>query len=346
MSHAVSVVDSDIRFACEPGESLLDAAERAGFEMPYSCRKGVCGNCRGKIESGQLASLGAAPGLTELERESGYVLYCRSTPVCDVAIRPLEIKPVDKSLRKRIKAKVYRIERVADDVTLLRLRFPAGVRAKFRAGQYLQVILEDGQRREFSMANAPAISDEAHLHVRHVQGGHFTGSVLPGLQTGQTLELELPFGDFFLREESQAPIVFIATGTGFAPVAAMIEDMWKRKVERPFVLYWGARTARHLYAMDTVHKWRTAHPALQFVPVLSEAPEGEPGVRRGLVHEAVLEDFPSLAGAQVYACGSPAMTRAARETFVALGGLRVENFFCDAFVSGPAEAQTLTGAIG
>lgn len=336
MSTEVSVADSDIRFVCEPGESLLDAAERAGLQMPYSCRKGVCGNCRGGVVSGQFASLGASPGLTASERENGYALYCRITPVDALTIKPTEIQRAEPPLRKRVKAKIYRIERLAEEVTLLRLRFPAGVRVKFRAGQYLQVILEDGQRREFSLANPPAISDEAHLHVRHVVGGQFTGSVLPGLQAGQTLELELPFGDFFLREESAAPIVFVATGTGFAPIAAMIEDMWKRGVERPFVLYLGARTLRHLYAMDTVRKWRNAHPALQFVPVLSET-DGEPGYRQGRVHEAILEDFPSLADRQVYACGSPAMTRAARAAFVVRGGLREENFFCDAFVSGPAE---------
>lgn len=340
MTIDVAVADSDYRFACEPGESLLDAAERAGFEMPYSCRKGICGNCRGKIESGEVRRLGTDAGLTEAERNNGYILYCRSTPVGDVVIRPVEIKRAEPSSRKKIKAKVYRIERVADDVTLLRLRFPAGVRAKFRAGQYLQVILPDGERREFSMANPPALSDEAHLHIRHVDGGYFTGKVLPTLQTGQQLEVELPFGDFHLREDNAKPIVFVATGTGFAPIASIIEDMWRRKIDRPFKLYWGGRSARHLYAMETVRKWQAAHPSLEVVPVLSDAPAGKlEGARSGLVHDAVLQDFPSLAGMQVYACGAPAMTRAARASFTAQAGLAEEDFFSDAFVSGPVEAQ-------
>jgi NAD(P)H-flavin reductase/ferredoxin len=340
MSFDVAVADSTYRFACEPGESLLDAAERGGFEMPYSCRKGICGNCRGKIETGEVRRMGSDSGLTQDEREHGYVLYCRSTPVGDLTIRPVEIKPAQPNARKVIKAKVYRIERAADDVTLLRLRFPAGMRAKFRAGQYLQIILADGQRREFSMANPPGISDEAHLHIRHVENGFFTAGVLPGLQPGQVLEVEVPFGDFYLREDGAKPLVFIATGTGFAPIASIVEDLWRRQIERPFSLYWGGRTWKHLYAIETVRKWMAAHPQVTFVPVLSHTPSQElDGARAGLVHEAVLADFPSLAGVQVYACGSPAMTRAARQTFTSQAGLAEEDFFSDAFVSGPVEAQ-------
>lgn len=331
MTWDVTVAGTPHRFPCEAGESLLDAAERAGFELPYSCRKGVCGNCEGGLDSGEVVVAGAA-----CTAAGQGILYCRAMPSSDVTIRPSSIRPADRSARKRVLARIHRIDRLADDVTLLRLRFPAGVRVRFRAGQYLQVVLRDGQRRQFSMANPPGISDEAHLHIRHVPGGHFTGAILPGLERGQSLEIELPFGDFHWREEHEGPIVFVATGTGFAPMASIIEDMLKRKVERPLSLYWGGRTPRHLYALETVAAWRARHAGLRFVPVLSDEPAGAlDGARAGMVHRAVLEDFPDLSTAHVYACGSPAMIAAARSEFAAHAGLPPAHFFSDAFVVGP-----------
>jgi len=331
MTWDVTVAGTPHRFPCEAGESLLDAAERAGFELPYSCRKGVCGNCEGGLDSGEVVVAGAA-----FTAAGQGILYCRATPSSDVTIRPSSIRPADRSARKRVLARIHRIDRLADDVTLLRLRFPAGVRVRFRAGQYLQVVLRDGQRRQFSMANPPGISDEAHLHIRHVPGGYFTGTVLPALERGQSLEVELPFGDFHWREEHQGPIVFVATGTGFAPMASIIEDMLKRRIERPLSLYWGGRTLRHLYALETVAAWRARHAGLRFVPVLSDEPAGTlDGARTGMVHHAVLEDFPDLSSAHVYACGSPAMIAAARGEFAERAGLPSAQFFSDAFVVGP-----------
>ena len=340
MSFMVSVADTAHRYACEADESLLDAAQRAGLELPYSCRKGVCGNCRGRVEHGDVVASGGEKGLSAEERAQGDVLFCRTHPRSDLVIRPTAIRAIDPASRKRIHAKVYRVEHLSDDVSLLRLRFPAGVRARFRAGQYLQVILADGERREFSMANPPAMSDEAHLHIRHVPGGRFTEGMLPSLKAGDMLEVELAFGDFTLRDGDAWPIVFVATGTGLAPVASMLEDLWRRKIDRAVELYWGGRTLRHLYALDMVRKWQASHPSLRVVTVLSESRDGAPeGTRSGLVHEAVLQDHPDLSGVQVYACGSPAMTRAAREAFVGQAHLPPRHFFSDAFVSGPVEAQ-------
>jgi len=332
MTWQVTVAGTNHRFPCDTGESLLDAAQRAGLELPYSCRKGVCGNCAGGLESGRVIAAGTVCAAPD-ER----ILYCRSTPSSDVTIRPLSIRLADKSARKRLHAKVHRIDRLAEDVTLLRLRFPAGVRIRFRAGQYLHVLLDDGGRRQFSMANPPGISDEAHLHIRHVPGGYFTGTVLPRLERGQQLEVELPFGDFHWREGHEGPLIFVATGTGFAPIASIVEDMFRRNMARPFSFYWGGRSLRHLYALEMVDAWRARHAGLRFVPVVSHE-VGAIGGRSGMVHHAVLADFPDLSGAHVYACGSPAMIAAAREEFVQRAGLPPAHFFSDAFVAGPGTA--------
>jgi len=281
--------------------------------MPYSCRRGACESCRAPVVAGEFT------GPTAF---GGDALLCQAHPRSDLEIAPREIRRLDPSARKLVKAKVYRLERPAADVAVLQLRFPAGVRVKFRAGQYLEVLLADGSRRAFSMANPPQQSDGALLHVRILPGGAFSDQALGALKSGDTIEVELPFGDFHLRE-SDKPAILLAGGTGFAPMKAIVEDAMKRNLGRELALYWGARTRTGLYAEALVRKW-----PLKFVPVLSEeAWEG----RTGLVHAAVLQDFPSLAGYEVYACGAPAMIDAARRAFVTERALPPSAFYCDPF---------------
>jgi NAD(P)H-flavin reductase/ferredoxin len=337
MSYTIRVAGSEIAFGCGPETTILDAAQAAGYAMPYSCRSGVCGSCKGRVAAGQVAVTRALDGVSAAERNAGYTLLCQAKPRSDLEIVPRQIERVDPNARKLVNAKVYRVERPADDVAVLQLRFPAGTRVKFKAGQYLQVVLDDGERRSFSMANPPQQSDGAQLHVRVVPGGRFSEQVLPGLSPGKALRVELPHGDFFLREASSRPAVFVASGTGFAPIKSILEDAFRRGVDREMVLYWGARKARDLYLAELPAKWAAERPKFRFVPVLSEADpaDGWTG-RAGFVHKAVMEDFPTLAGHEVYACGVPAMINAARRDFEAERGLPPEDFHCDAFVT-PAD---------
>jgi CDP-4-dehydro-6-deoxyglucose reductase len=321
----ISVADSDITFPCAAGETVLDAAERAGYAVPYSCRKGVCASCEGRLVAGEGCSTVQGVVAAPAER----ALLCCLRPDTDLTIAPRRIEKCAPIARKTLEASVYRITQPVGDVSILQLRLPVGVRAKFGAGQYLQIELEDGTRRNYSMANAPHENDSVQLHVRHVAGGRFSEGVLGRLAKGDRLRIELPFGEFTLREGSNRPAVLLATGTGFAPVKSIVEDAIKRKLERPLHLYWGARRAEDLYLAALVQKWHDSG-RVKFVPVLSEADEAWTG-RRGFVHEAVLEDFGSLAGYEVYACGNPSMTSAARDTFVKMG-LPEDDFFSDAFV--------------
>lgn len=339
MSFQIQIASTDYEFACEPHEAVLDAAQRAGLELPYSCKKGICGNCRGKIAQGSVQMHGATQGLSASEREAGFVLYCRARPLSNLVLEPVEVRRAEPGMRKKVQARVYSLTQAADDVTVMQLRFPAGVRAKFRAGQYLHVLFGDGERRSFSLANPPGASDGALLHIRHVPQGRFTGEVLPHLAVGQSLEVELPFGDFYLREDNAKPIIFVASGTGFAPIQSIVEHMMAKNIARPLALYWGGREKSSLYALERIAKWKLRRPDLRFVPVLSEpaAADAWDG-RTGFVHEAVMADYPTLSDVQVYACGAPAMTRAAREDFTARRGLPEEAFFSDAFVPGPAVA--------
>jgi NAD(P)H-flavin reductase/ferredoxin len=327
MTFTVTVPGTKFRFPCEPNESVLDAARRAGLEIPYSCRKGVCGTCKGKVLSGEVRAY-AGDALSPSERAEGLALFCNARPRSDLEIKPRTISWIDPFARKTVTARVFRLTRLADDVMFVHLRFPAGVRVRFKAGQHLNLILPNGERRDFSMANPPSESDGAQLHIRHVPGGAFTSSVFNELRRGDRLQVETPFGDFTLRDSAK-PILFVGGSTGFAPIASMIADAMARGIDRDMTLYWGARRASGLYS-EQPRKWQAQLPRFRYVPVISEEPA--PGIRRGLVHQAVLEDHPSLAGFQAYVCGVPVMTQAARRDFVA-AGLPEHEFFADAFVT-------------
>jgi NAD(P)H-flavin reductase len=327
MTFNISVADGEYRFPCEQNESVLDAAQRAGLEIPFSCRKGVCGTCKGQVVSGEVRAF-AGDALGPAERAEGLALFCNARPRSDLVIKPRSIAKADPFARKTTTARVFRLQRLADDVMLVHLRFPAGIRVRFKAGQHLNLILDNGERRDFSMANPPRESDGAQLHIRHVPGGAFTGYVFEKLSRGDRLRVEIPFGDFTLRDSAK-PILFVAGSTGFAPIASIIQDMAIKGIDREMTLYWGARQKSGLYS-ELPAKWAARNPRFRYVPVLSDVPS--PGIRHNLVHRAVLEDHPSLERFQAYVCGVPVMTQAAQREFLA-AGLPESEFFADAFVT-------------
>ena len=328
MAFTVSVSGKDIKFPCEPNETVLDAAQRAGYELPYSCRKGVCGTCKGQIVAGEVRAY-AGDALSPQEQAERQVLYCQTRPRSDLEIVPKSIAKADPFARKTLTARVFRLVRMADDVMLVHLRYPAGQRVRFKAGQYVSVLLDNGERRDFSMANSPEESDGVQLHVRHVQGGAFTTYVFEQLKRGDHLSIEAPHGGFTLRE-SDKPILFVAGSTGFAPIKSMIEDAFNKGIGREMTLYWGARQRSGLYLASLPEKWAAEHKRFRYIPVISDVVE--PGMRHGLVHQAVLEDHPSLANFQAYVCGVSALCRAARKDFRA-AGLPVREFFIDTFTT-------------
>ena len=344
MTFEISIEDADINFSCNEGETILVAAERAGYIMPYSCRKGVCSSCEGWLSKGSVRQRSK-----EIAGPAGRVLFCTANPTSDLVVRPRRIQRHDPLARKKISARVFRVSRPADDVAVLQLRFPASIRAKFKAGQYLRIKMPDGDERSFSMANAPQESDGVQLHIRHVPGGAFSERVLASLQLNDKLEIEVPFGDFHVREDDQAKFVFVATGTGFAPLKSIIDDMIRRRTSREVCFYWGGRRRADLYLAETCETWARRHPWFTFIPVLSE-PDPDWKGRRGLVHTAVLDDIPDLADWHAYACGNPMMIEAARNDFVALGRLPEDHFYADAFVpsgrSDNADLETTLASTG
>ena len=339
MGFSITVQPSRHAFTAEAGETVLEAALRQGLLMPYGCRTGACGACRGKVLSGQVDHGKAQTAtLSEEDRAAGYALFCCATAQSDLSIECREIRSSLELPIKTLPAKVSKLERLASDVMLIELKLPATERLQFLAGQYIEILLKDGRRRAFSLANAPHADAFLQLHVRLVPGGQFTGHVFDGMKEKDLLRFSGPHGSFFLREDSAKPIVMVASGTGFAPLKAMVEHAIAEQSSkspqssRPISLYWGGRCRADLYLFELAERWAREWPSFRFVPVLSEATEADAwSGRTGLVHAAVMQDHPDLSGFQVYACGAPVMVAAARCDFSAQCRLPENEFFSDSF---------------
>jgi CDP-4-dehydro-6-deoxyglucose reductase len=335
MSHQVTIQPSGNVFPVPEGDTILAAGLNAGFHLPYGCRNGACGSCKGKLVAGSIDyGKYQHTALSEDERAASYALFCVAKPLTDVTIESREIGAVKDIVVKKLPCRVHKLERVTDDVMVLHLKLPANERLQFLAGQYIEFILKDGSRRSFSMANAPHDDEFLQLHVRHVAGGAFTDHVFKTMKERDILRFEGPLGSFFLHE-SEKPIVFVASGTGFAPIKAIIESAFKKEIDRPMTLYWGARRPKDLYLDDLARRWAAERPQqLKYVPVISDSlPEDAWTGRSGFVHRAVMEDFADLSGVQVYACGVPIMVDSARRDFTHERKLPIDEFFADSFTT-------------
>jgi CDP-4-dehydro-6-deoxyglucose reductase, E3 len=340
--HKVTVQPSGHSFDVEEGESVLAAALRQDLVLPYGCRNGACGSCKGKILEGRVDyGVYQRKALTEEERAQGKALFCQARALTDLVVEARTIGAAKDIQIKTLPCRVQKMERLADDVMVLSLKLPANERLQFLAGQYIEFLLKDGSRRSFSMGNAPHDDELIQLHVRHVVGGQFTDHVFGKMKERDILRFEGPLGTFFLREDSDKPIVFVASGTGFAPIKSIIEHAFHKGIARPMVLYWGGRRPKDLYMNALAAAWAREHAAqFRYVPVISEArPEDAWSGRTGFVHRAVMEDFQDLSGHQVYACGVPVMVDAAKRDFTAQCRLPEEEFFADSFTTQADLAQ-------
>lgn len=341
MNFTVTVQPSGRQFEVARDEVMLPAAIRQGIGLPYGCKDGACGSCKSRLLEGRVIH-GAhqLKALSAEEEAAGLILSCCATPQTDCIIESRQVTAADQFPVLKMPTRVMSIQRPAADVAVLKLQLPANQSFQYHAGQYVEFILRDGARRSYSMAGAPELAQGVmELHIRHMPGGRFTDHVFGAMKEKEILRMEGPFGTFFLREDSARPVVMLASGTGFAPIKALIEHMEAKGLTRPTVLYWGARQAADLYLRDWAEAAAVRLPWLRFVPVLSE-PDADWSGRTGLVHQAVMADLPDLSGHQVYACGAPVMVQSAQRDFVAACGLPEEEFFADAFTS---EADKVAG---
>jgi CDP-4-dehydro-6-deoxyglucose reductase len=335
MTFQVKLAPSGHEFECEEGETLLNAALRHGIGLPYGCKSGSCASCKGRVLEGSVQhNPHQERALPPDELARRYALYCCAVPTSDLTIEAREVDGLTDYPVKKLPTRVAKIERLSADVIALHLQLPAVETFRYRAGQYIEFLLKDGKRRSYSMASAPQQEPTVSLHIRHLPGGLFTDRVFKEMKEREILRFEGPLGSFFLREDSDKPMVLLASGTGFAPIKAMVEDIIAKGIQRPMRLYWGGRRPQDLYMDALARQWAQELPDFTYVPVLSDAlpADGWSG-RSGLVHQAVMADLPDLSGWQVYACGAPRMVDAARQDFSALCHLPGDEFYADAFIT-------------
>ena len=337
MPHRVTLKPSGHSFEVPDDKTVLQAGLDAGYELPYSCREGVCRTCRGTVSEGTVDYGHVSPRyLSEEDKAKGYALLCQAKPLADLVVEVRELAGLHGIRPKMLPARVERLERAAPDVAILGVKLPANASFKFVAGQYVDFLLKDGKRRSYSIANPPNDAGVGALefHIRETPGGLFTQQVFGALKVRDLLRFEGPLGTFYLREDSDKPIVMVASGTGFAPIKAICEYAFGKGIEarRPITLYWGCRAKRDLYMLDVPRSWQ--RPGFKFVPVLSDpTTECQWTECTGFVHRQVMADFPDMAGVQVYACGAPVMVEAARRDFSAQCRLPAEEFYADSFIT-------------
>ena len=338
MPFTVTVQPSGRSFQVQRDEPILRAAILQGVGLPYGCKDGACGSCKCRLLEGHVIH-GAhqRKALSVEEEDAGYILTCCAAPQSDVLIEARNILGAGEFVPRKMPARVANIARPAPDVAILRLQLPANSAMQYHAGQYVDFILNGGIRRSYSIANAPHAQGDAagiDLHIRHMPGGRFTEHVFGAMKEKEIVRLEGPYGSFYLREDSTKPIVLLASGTGFAPIKAILERLEFMVSGRPAALYWGCRCKTDLYLNDWAQQAASRMPQLRYIPVLSEARREDHWFgRTGLVHQAVMADLPDLAGYQVYACGAPAMVEAAQRDLVERCGLPENEFYADAFTS-------------
>lgn len=332
MSYRVKIQNSGHEFEVRDGESVLDAALRNRITLPYGCRDGACGSCAGTIVSGDVAYLdGLPPALDSPGKQTGKALFCQAHPQSDLVVSVREIDAADNLPVRRLPCRVAKLEQLTHDVMLVLLKLPPVERMQFYAGQYIDILTKDGQRRAFSIANAPHDDEFVELHIRKVPGGKFTDRVFHELQPRAMLRIEGPLGSFYLREDSDRPVILMGGGTGYAPLKGILEHAFEIGFAHPMHLFWGVRGMRDLYLQDRIREWESSFPNFTYTPVLSEPDAGE--VWRGetgLVGDAVIRKYRDLSRHDIYMSGPPAMIESARLSFLA-HGMSDDRAFSDAF---------------
>ena len=319
-------------FLTEDKETILAAALRNGIVLPYSCRNGACGTCKGKLLSGTVDyGVYEERALSNEEKAAGKALFCQALPMEDVVIEARELTVGKDIVIKILPCRVVNTNKLAHDVMGLQLKLPQNQHLNYLAGQYIDILLPGGKRRSFSLARPPQNDEFLELQIRHVRGGRFTGHVFDTLKEKDLLRFQGPFGIFYLREDSHLPIILMAGGTGFSPIKAIIEHAFATNITRPMHLFWGVRAKRDLYMHKLAREWVQAHANFRYTPVLSESrAEDQWQGRIGWVHEAVVQDYPDLSRHEIYAAGPPPMIVAGRTLFLS-HGLDPEHFYSDSF---------------
>jgi CDP-4-dehydro-6-deoxyglucose reductase len=347
MNYKVTIQPADVTYECNSNESILNAGLAKGFFLPFSCRSGVCGTCKGKVLKGDIDFGVVHPNyLSDEERAQGIALFCQAIPISDIEVQIDDFSPEVGAPPRFAPCRILEVNKLTHDVAIVRVGLHMNEPLMFKAGQYIEFVRKDGSRRSYSIATLPNANGvrQIELHIRHLEGGSFTDRIFNGqMEVGEIHKIELPLGSFYLRNSDSAPLILLATGTGFSPIKSMILDFINRSDSRELYFYWGGRTKLDLYMHQLCLEWARDHPNIHYIPVLSdESATSDWSGRRGLVHRAVADDFPDLSGHRVYACGNPAMIDASRVEFTGQHNLNKNSFYADSFLSQKEKSQTKT----
>lgn len=332
MAYTVKLESTGHTIEVAPEQTILDAALHQGVDLPYGCRHGACGKCKGRIVSGEV-DYGdyQEHALPEPEKRAGMVLLCQAKPLSDLVLEGAELEDGRQPEVRRLPARVHDSRKLTHDIMEVRLKLPEQERLQYLPGQYIEVVLSDGRRRAFSLANSPIDDHYLTLHIRHVPGGAFTGHVFEDLKKGEIWTIEGPLGQFYLRH-SERPAVLVAGGTGLAPIRAILEKAFEEGEQRPLRLFFGVRSSADLYGLEELELWAAEHDNFHYTVALSDPAEGDErlGYEQGYVHEVLPTLGDDLTGWEGYLAGPPPMVEAARHTLISLG-VEKDALFADAF---------------
>lgn len=333
MSFSIIIRPSNNRFTAKTSKSILESAVNSDIYIPHGCKSGNCTRCKCKVLSGLFETKNCLGEVTLNENGIADMLACRAYPLSDMVI---ECHAISHS--KKYKGKIIAIERVTNNVISLDLKLLNNGPFMFKEGQYIDIVFDNSNRRSYSISNAPRINNTLNFHIRHLPGGYFTDKLFGydpkvKFQVNDIINIEGPFGDFTLKKESGSPIIFLAGGTGFAPIKSMIEYILNFKKWRPIHLYWGVKNVKDIYMSDIINNWIHAIPNFHYTPVISNGPSinNNWSGKIGNVHNIVMEDIPNMIEYEVYASGSPDMVELARVDFISQCNLIDFNFFADPF---------------
>lgn len=332
MQHPINVSPSQTAFDAAEDETILAAAIRQGINLPHSCQSGVCGSCAARLLSGSVRKSAEYDDyvLTEEELASGMILLCCSQAQSAVEVDMPSYAGTKAIDIRTLPARIGKVD-IRGDVAVMSVALPKAPPFCFYAGQYMEILTKDGGRY-YSIASSPDSKGTLEFHIRHQAGGMFSPQLFSGsLKSGSIIRLRGPLGSFTLNEESNAPLLLLATGTGLAPVKSILHRLADTASTRPVHLYFGARGRDGLYDESALQELLARLPAASYTPVLSRADSQWQGAQ-GYIQEQALHDYPELSAFEAYACGSPAMIREAKQRFTA-AGLADKAFYSDAFTA-------------
>ena len=320
MTKKIHILPSNLFFDSADKKTILEAALDSSITIGHSCKIGECGTCIVEVISGKVRNEHGQIVTT------GNLLSCCSFAVSNVVLKANYYPELAAIERKTLPCRVNSISNVTNNIVILTLRLPSSQKFEYLSGQYI-VLTYQNIKRSYSIANVCHENNEIELHIKKIPHGQFSNLFINDIKVHTLMHLCGPNGSFFVRK-NERPIIFLACGTGFAPIKAMIEALLSNKTTRNIHIYWGMSTPESFYS-DLPKSWTLRNHNIKYIPIISK-PHIQWSGRIGFVQEAVLEDFPSLLEYEVYACGSRTMIDAARSSFL-VRGLDASNFYSDVF---------------